>query len=79
VPKVDALDLTGLEITRDEVDELLSVDVAFYKQEAKEIRIYFDENVNDSMPKEIYDQLDKFEKRLNETIVDKDGLFKSGK
>ncbi len=79
MPKVDALDLTGLEITRDEVDELLSVDVAFYKQEAKEIRIYFDENVNDSMPKEIYDQLDKFEKRLNETIVDKDGLFKSGK
>lgn len=64
VPKLDSLDLTGLDVSEADMKELLSVDPAFFKQEAKEIRAYFDENVNESMPREIYDELDKLEARL---------------
>jgi phosphoenolpyruvate carboxykinase (GTP) len=77
VPKIESLDLTGLDVSASEMNELMSVDLEFFKSEALEIRKYFDENVNASMPKEIYNELDKLEKRLGETTIDRD--FGNGK
>ncbi len=64
VPTPESFDLSGLNIPKHDMEELLSVDPKFFQEEVKEIRNYFDENVNESMPKEIYHQLDKFEARV---------------
>ncbi len=68
VPLSESFDLNGLNLSSKEIEELLSVDPEFFREEVEEIRKYFNENVNDSMPKEIYNQLDKLESRIVEKI-----------
>ena len=68
VPTPNSLDLEGLNMNPKEVEELLSVEPEFYREEVDEIRKYFEENVNESLPKEIYNQLDKLELRVNNKI-----------
>ncbi len=68
VPLSESFDLKGLNLSSKGIEELLSVDPEFFREEVEEIRKYFNENVNDSMPKEIYNQLDKLESRILEKI-----------
>ena len=68
VPTPESFDLSGLDIPVKNMEELLSVDPKFFLAETEEIKNYFDENVNDSMPKEIYNQLEKLEERLKSKI-----------
>ena len=68
VPLPESLDLSGLKISSKNIEELLSVDPEFFREEVEDIRKYFDEYVNDSMPKEIYNQLDELELRIIEKI-----------
>ena len=64
VPTADSLDVNGLDLTKEQINELLSIDKEFLREEVNEIRKYFDEYVNDSTPPEIYKQIDLFKERV---------------
>ncbi|MBR5937869.1 MAG: phosphoenolpyruvate carboxykinase (GTP) [Clostridiales bacterium] len=65
LPTVDAIDRTGLEsVTDADMEELLTVNKDEWKAEAKSIRAHF-ESYGPKMPKELYDELDALEARLN--------------
>jgi phosphoenolpyruvate carboxykinase (GTP) len=64
VPRAESLNLSNLNLSGTDLKELLSVDSNFWKKEVQEIKAYFDENVNYSMPFEIYNQLNKLQDRL---------------
>ncbi len=63
LPKSEDLDLTGLDIDKATLDELLSVDKAVWAEEAKGIREYF-EQFGDRLPKEIARELETLESNL---------------
>jgi phosphoenolpyruvate carboxykinase (GTP) len=65
IPNKSALNTDGLNMKTEQLNELFSVDKSFWKQEATEIRRYFDENVNESMPDAVYKELSKLEERLD--------------
>jgi phosphoenolpyruvate carboxykinase (GTP) len=64
IPSKNALNTDGLSLKPEKLNELFSVEKGFWKQEASEIRKYFDENVNESMPEAVYKELSKLEERL---------------
>jgi phosphoenolpyruvate carboxykinase (GTP) len=63
VPTVDALDIDGLEISREDVEELLHVDPEEWKPEIEPIREFF-AKFGDKLPAELTRQLDALEERL---------------
>ncbi len=65
VPTPDSLNTDGLDIPRDELEEILEVDVESWKQEIPPIREFFEE-FGDRLPQEVAAQLDALETRLNE-------------
>ena len=65
VPAVEDLDLEGLTLKEGAMKEILSVDVDEWKEEAKAIRVHFD-GYGEKMPKELSEELDALEKRLEE-------------
>lgn len=67
LPTHDGLDLTGLSITQDQIKEMLSIDKNFWLDEVNELKAFFDEYVNESTPKEIYNQIDQLKKRVEES------------
>ena len=65
LPTVDAIDRTGLDsVTDADMEELLTVNKDEWKAEAKSIRAHF-ESYGPKMPKELFDELDALEARLN--------------
>ncbi|CAF0716729.1 unnamed protein product [Brachionus calyciflorus] len=65
MPKDDSFDLDGLGLSNENIQELFSLDKQFWLEELDEIKNYFDENVNDSTPQEIYDQLNSIRDRFS--------------
>jgi phosphoenolpyruvate carboxykinase (GTP) len=65
VPTPDSMNTDGLDIPRDELEEILAVDVESWKQEIPPIREFFEE-FGDRLPSEVAAQLDALETRLNE-------------
>lgn len=63
-PKPEDINVEGLDIGTDVVADLLSVDKDLWKEEAKGIREFFGK-FGDRLPKELSDQLDALETRLN--------------
>ena len=64
VPKAEDINIEGLDgITIDTIKNLLSVDVASWKEDCKNIREFYGV-IGDHMPKELYEELDALEKRL---------------
>jgi phosphoenolpyruvate carboxykinase (GTP) len=63
VPTVDSLDIDGLEISREDVQELLHVDPEEWKPEIEPIREFF-AKFGDKLPAELTRQLDALESRL---------------
>ncbi|XP_062925743.1 phosphoenolpyruvate carboxykinase, cytosolic [GTP]-like [Mobula hypostoma] len=63
IPKDGALNLDGLANVN--MDELFRIDREFWGGEIKEIRKYFEEQVNDDLPSEIANQLLQLELRIN--------------
>jgi phosphoenolpyruvate carboxykinase (GTP) len=63
VPTVDALDLEGLDISREQVAELLRVDPEEWKPEIEPIREFF-AKFGEKLPAELTRQLDALEGRL---------------
>ena len=63
VPTVDGINIEGLDISKETVAELLSVDRALWLDDCKGIREFYAQ-VGDRVPKELYDELDAMEARL---------------
>jgi phosphoenolpyruvate carboxykinase (GTP) len=65
LPKKDALDISGLEITGEALEELLTVKNKEWLAEIDELRDYF-KTFGNRMPEEILNELDALEERLKE-------------
>lgn len=63
-PKPEDINIEGLDIDVDTVKELLNVDENLWKEEAKGIREFY-KQFGDRLPKELADELDALEARLN--------------
>lgn len=63
LPKRDSFRAEGLDI---DYDKLFDVPKDFWKQEVTSIRKYFDEQVGEDLPKDMNEQLNKLEQRLNQ-------------
>ena len=64
VPKPEDINIEDLNgVTIDTIKDLLSVDVASWKEDCKNIREFYGV-IGDHMPKELYKELDALEKRL---------------
>jgi phosphoenolpyruvate carboxykinase (GTP) len=63
VPTVDALDLSGVDVTPEQMREVLKVDPAEWREEIPLIREFFDE-FGDKLPGELRDALDGLERRI---------------
>ena len=63
LPTPDALDLTGLDVPREDLEELLNVDVEAWKTEILDLDDHFGQ-FGDRLPKRMADQLDALKKRL---------------
>ena len=65
MPTSDAIDTEGLDVSKDDMKELLKVDKSEWLNEVESIRQHY-ANYGEKMPKELYAQLDALEKRLKE-------------
>ncbi len=63
VPKKDALDVRGLPMKADALDQILDVNIDEWLLETKSIRMYY-ESIGEKMPERLYQELDKLETRL---------------
>lgn len=64
VPKPETLDVSGLDITADEVAELLHVDVASWQAEMPEVEEFLAKFGRERVPTRMWDQLDALKQRL---------------
>ena len=65
MPTEDAIDTTGLNINSDDMKELLRVDKEMWLKEVESIKEYY-AKFGAKLPKELANQLEALEKRLNE-------------
>ena len=65
MPSVDDLDLSGLDITRERVEEILSVDKEGWLAEIESVKEHY-LSYGDRLPEELKNQLAALEKRLKE-------------
>jgi len=63
VPTPDSLDLDGLDLDRDALDDLLGVDVEEWKAELPQITEWFDK-FGDKLPAVLWTELDGLKARL---------------
>ena len=63
-PLPEDLDTDGLNVSKETLSEILSVDKELWKQETKEIREFY-KQIGDRVPKELYNQLEILENNLN--------------
>jgi phosphoenolpyruvate carboxykinase (GTP) len=64
VPTKDALDVSGLDITDEQLDLLLTVDVETWREEASLVKPHY-ERFGSHTPQELWDQLSALEQRLS--------------
>jgi len=65
MPAEGCIDTTGLtDVSKADLDELFRLDKQFWLNEANQIKAYFDENVADSTPDEIYEQIEALQQRV---------------
>jgi phosphoenolpyruvate carboxykinase (GTP) len=69
IPKLSSINVDGLNLKKENLMELFKIDKKFWMDEAEEIKKYFDEFVNESTPKEIYEQIDALTERIK-TMAD---------
>ena len=65
LPAPDAIDTSGLDVTAEQMDELLNVDVEEWLKEIDSIREHY-ERFGDKLPKTLSDELEALEARLRE-------------
>jgi phosphoenolpyruvate carboxykinase (GTP) len=67
LPAEGALDVSGLDISKEAMKELLTVDPTVWHQEVKELRTYF-KIFGAQLPKGIADELDSLEQRIKRSL-----------
>ncbi len=65
VPKIDSLDVKGLSISSEALEELLRVDSKEWLKELEEIRVFLN-SLGERVPDEIWREFTKLESRLND-------------
>jgi len=65
MPTVDSIDLNGLDVSREDMEELLRVDKELWMKEAESITEYY-AKFGDKLHKELAGQLDALKRRLQE-------------
>lgn len=63
-PKLDSLDLDGLNFDRAHLEALFKIDKKFWLDEAQEISDFFNEYVSDSTPVEMWKEIENLNKRI---------------
>jgi phosphoenolpyruvate carboxykinase (GTP) len=63
VPYIKDIDLTGLDISKENMEKLFNVDASGWKRESADIEEFF-RKFNDRMPKEMWDELNKMKAKL---------------
>ena len=63
-PKPEDLNVDGLSIDERTLENLLDVDIDIWKKETEEIREFY-KKFGDRLPKELHNQLEQLEQRLN--------------
>jgi phosphoenolpyruvate carboxykinase (GTP) len=63
LPTSDALDVSGLNLPANDVQQLLAVDVAGWKKEVQDVAVDY-ARFDGKLPKALHDQLDSLRKRL---------------
>ena len=66
VPAPDALDVSGLDVSEEDLAQLLSVDVDGWLDEIPKLRAYY-ATFGDHLPKDLVAELDALEERLKES------------
>jgi len=65
MPTVDAIDTTGLDVSKEDMEELLSVNKEQWLQEVESIKEHY-KSYGEKLPKELWAQLEALEQRLKE-------------
>ena len=65
VPKDGTINLKGTDVTQETMAKLRTTDKEFLLNEVKELKHFFEEQINDDLPKEMWDQLKQLEERAN--------------
>lgn len=63
MPTLDAIDQTGLSISRDHLEKLTDINVSEWLDEVTSIREYY-QTIGEKLPKELLDELNQLERRL---------------
>lgn len=63
VPKDGTINLEGIDVSKETMDKLRTTDKEFLLNEVKELKNFFEEQINDDLPKEMWDQLEQLEER----------------
>ena len=64
VPKIETLDLEGLDLPRETMEKLLEVDEDLWREETKSIKSFYD-TIGDKLPNALKNELIKLKQRLN--------------
>jgi phosphoenolpyruvate carboxykinase (GTP) len=64
LPAPDAIDLSGLDMSKDDIKQVLAIDLDGWKREADDIAEYY-AKFGDRLPKTLRDELDKLRSRLS--------------
>jgi phosphoenolpyruvate carboxykinase (GTP) len=64
MPKPNDIDISGLKISKEHLNTLLSVDKEGWKNDVKELKEYY-KIFGKKLPKELKNNLESLEKRLN--------------
>ena len=65
VPKPGAINTEGIDVSKETMEKLLTTDKEFLLNEVKELKNFFDVQINDDLPQEMWDQLKQLEERAN--------------
>jgi phosphoenolpyruvate carboxykinase (GTP) len=65
IPDANDLDLEGLDMTQDRVNELLKIDISDWVKEAQEVKSFYDK-FEGKIPQELQDELNNLVKRLKD-------------
>ena len=63
IPTLDALDVSGIDLKKGALHDLLEIDSKAWMDEVKSIRAYY-ETIGEKLPKELIEELDQLELRL---------------
>jgi phosphoenolpyruvate carboxykinase (GTP) len=65
VPKPGVINTQGIDVSKETMEKLLANDKEFLLNEVKELKNFFDVQINDDLPQEMWDQLKQLEERAN--------------